>query len=81
MVYGMLPALLYTGCNSANTNPVCLHFALPESVDLGCAERLLRRKNCTKSTLLLEIVLLYFTKCFSELKFSSFVFINLCFDL
>lgn len=65
----MLPAVLYIGCNNVNTNPFCLRFVLLELVDPGCIKHLLRRKNCTKSTLLLKRVLLYFTKCFSELKF------------
>lgn len=69
MSCSMLPAVLYIGCNSANTNPFCLRFVLRELVDLGCSNHLLRRKNCTKSTLLMKRVLLYFTKCFSELKF------------
>jgi len=58
MSCSMLPAVLYIACNSANTDPFCLHFVLLELVDLGCSKYLLRRRNCTKSTLLLKKVLL-----------------------
>lgn len=48
MSCSMLTALLYIGCNSANTNPFCLQFVLLESVNLGYSKHQLRWKNCTE---------------------------------